>query len=194
MEKKVLLKSDKSSFWVVDNFCDDYAKLLNLELMVKPSIIVYGQECHQQRDVGFFSDKSVGYRYSNTLTKSLPMNADLKELMEKVNAYAETKFNGILVNRYNNGAEYLSSHSDSEKGLDRNKMVAGLSFGCTRIFRIRKKGTKEKVLDVPLNSRMLYVMDGEFQKEYTHEIPIQKKIKEPRISLTHTFNLNIHLN
>ena len=27
-------------------------------------------------------------------------------------------------------------------------------------------------------------MGGDFQKEFTHEIPIEKKVKEPRISFT----------
>lgn len=33
-------------------------------------------------------------------------------------------------------------------------------------------------------SGCLFVMDGDFQKEFTHEIPAQKKVTEMRISLT----------
>jgi alkylated DNA repair dioxygenase AlkB len=39
-------------------------------------------------------------------------------------------------------------------------------------------------LDVPTNSGEMLIMGGDFQKEFTHEIPIEKKIKHPRISFT----------
>lgn len=187
MEKKVILESEdeKSSFWIVKNFTDDYYPILSkLELNIKPEIFVYGRKCHQQRDVGFYSDESQGYTYSKTISRSFPLTCELKELLNKVNQRLETKFNGILINRYNTGAEYLSAHSDSDSGLDRNSMVAGLSYGATRTFRIRQKKTKEKIMDIELEPCTLYVMDGNFQKEYTHEIPIQKNIKDSRISLT----------
>lgn len=187
MAKKAILESDdkKSSFWVIENFTEDlYPLVSNLTLNIKPEILVYGRICRQQRDVGFYSDESEGYHYSKTLSKAFPMTEELKALMTQVNTHLETKFNGILINRYNTGHDYLSAHSDSETGLDRNGMVAGLSYGAVRKFRIRAKKTKEIKLDYDLQPGTLYVMDGAFQQNYTHEIPIQKKIKDPRISLT----------
>ena len=35
----------------------------------RPEIIVYGKKCKQHRNVGFFSDESSGYRYSNRIMK-----------------------------------------------------------------------------------------------------------------------------
>ena len=34
------------------------------QLEERPEIIVYGKVCKQQRNVGFFSDESIGYKYS----------------------------------------------------------------------------------------------------------------------------------
>ena len=188
---EILLSTPTSSFWIVPDFTSNlFSELNTLSLATKPPIKVYGKVCHQQRDVGFFSSSSKGYNYSNTMTKALPMTSLLEELLEKVNSYLDTKFNGILVNRYNTGTDYLSAHSDSEKGLDRNKMVAGLSFGATRTFRIRDKKTNKIIKDYQLPAGTLYVMDGEFQQEFKHEIPIQKIIKDARISLTFRTHLD----
>jgi alkylated DNA repair dioxygenase AlkB len=48
---------------------------------------------------------------------------------------------------------------------------------------LRKKEEKGFV-DVQTRHGQLLVMEGDFQKEYTHEIPVQKKVKIPRLSLT----------
>jgi len=37
------------------------------ELDVKPPVMVFGKVCHQNRSVGFYSDTSKGYNYSNKL-------------------------------------------------------------------------------------------------------------------------------
>ena len=42
----------------------------------------------------------------------------------------------------------------------------------------KDKFTKKKVLDVGLVSGEIVQMLGDFQKEFTHEIPIEKKIQE----------------
>jgi hypothetical protein len=36
----------------------------------RPEIIVYDKVCKQQRYVGFFSDESIGYKYSNRIMAS----------------------------------------------------------------------------------------------------------------------------
>uniref|UniRef100_A0A6C0JQE2 Alpha-ketoglutarate-dependent dioxygenase AlkB-like domain-containing protein n=1 Tax=viral metagenome TaxID=1070528 RepID=A0A6C0JQE2_9ZZZZ len=42
----------------------------------------------------------------------------------------------------------------------------------------------KKFLDMSMPSGCLFIMDGDFQKEFTHEIPAQKAITDIRISLT----------
>jgi len=97
-----------------------------------------------------------------------------------------TSFNGVLYNRYRNGEKYVSAHSDEESAPDKtHRLVAGISYGPgLRKFRIRNKKTKDIVLDFEHESCCLYVMQGDFQVEFTHEIPVQKKVKGERISLT----------
>lgn len=185
---EILISTEKSRLWIVRDFTSDlYSVLQNVETLHEPPIFLMGKSLSQRRDVGFYSEESAGYRYSGAFMKSIDFsNAPiLKELLRSVNSVLSTSFNGILVNRYRNGEKYLSAHSDSETGLDKkNKRVVGLAYGAIRTFRIRDKKTRKIVLDIPHEPCMLIVMEGEFQSEFTHEIPKQKKVLEERISLT----------
>ena len=190
MQREIIHETEHSSLWCIPNFpvSDELeTSLTTLPLLEKPTILVVGKEVHQQRDVGFFSDTSEGYYYSKKLMKSQPLTPELRDIMQSVNEELGTEFNGILVNRYNSGADYIGAHSDSESGLDpNNKTVASLSFGATRIFRISRTEDKKKikVVDYEHTPYTLLVMDGEFQSEFKHEIPKQLRIKQARISLT----------
>ena len=153
------------------------------QLELKPEIIIFGKKCKQQRNIGFFSDKSKGYKYSNKMMESKPLTQSNRELLDIVNNEFGTQFNGILVNKYMDGNDYISAHSDDETGIDLIGVIS-ISYGAERIFRIRKKDTKHIVYDELTTHCSILHMGGNFQKLYTHEIPIQKKIKEPRISFT----------
>lgn len=153
------------------------------KLLHHPKIIIYGKIAHQRRDIGFFSNESIGYHYSGQLAKSQPLTPTLHDLLKLVNTIYNAEFNGILVNRYENGNDYIGAHSDDENNLD-NVGVVAISYGAMRTLRIRDKITKKIVQDVPMTSCQLLNMGGKFQKEFTHEIPIDKKIKETRYSFT----------
>ena len=131
----------------------------------------------------FFSDKSKGYNYSNQISIARPMTDQLTTLLNVVNKMYSSDFNGILVNRYKNGFDYISAHSDDETGLDNNRVIA-ISYGAKRIFRTRDKNTKAIIKDIPLESYNIVQMGGDFQKEFTHELPVQKKVLDERISFT----------
>lgn len=152
-------------------------------LLKNPQIVVYGKICHQHRSIGFFSNDSIGYHYSGQLAKSQPLTDNLQELLDQVNELYQADFNGILINKYENGCDYISAHSDDEKDLS-NIGVISLSYGATRKFRIRDKITKKIVKDIPLIEYEIVQMGGDFQKEFTHEIPMEKKITAPRYSFT----------
>ena len=44
------------------------------QLEERPEIIIFGKKCKQQRNVGFFSNESIGYKYSKKMmdSKHLP--------------------------------------------------------------------------------------------------------------------------
>jgi alkylated DNA repair dioxygenase AlkB len=156
---------------------------INGKLDEKPSIMVYGNPAVQHRNIGFFSNNSIGYQYSGQLAKSKKLTKSLKELLDFVNNKLNSDFNGILINEYPNGEHYIGKHSDDEKALS-NVGIVSISYGASRKFRIRNKETNKIVMDIPTSSNEILIMGGDFQKEFTHEIPIEKKIKDKRISFT----------
>ena len=153
------------------------------KLQKKPPIFVFGKWRQQPRNVGFFSDESVGYEYSRQLMKSQPLSEALKAFLKEINTLYGADFNGILVNEYGDGNDSIGAHSDDEKGLS-SVGVVSLSIGAIRKFRIRHKVTKKIVIDVPTTPYTLIHMTGAFQREFTHEIPKQKRITERRLSFT----------
>lgn len=177
---KSSLKAIKHNYIELVKDCiDEIDKMLH----VRPKIIVFGKECHQNRNVGFFSDNSIGYKYSNQLSKSIPLTNNLKLLLNNINTQLNSDFNGILVNKYIDGNDSIGAHSDDEMNLG-NIGVCAISYGAKRIFRIRDKKTKKIVKDIYTNNNEIILMDGDFQKEFTHEIPVQKKVKGVRYSFT----------
>jgi len=153
------------------------------ELIINPVINIYGRVAIQHRSIGFFSNDSIGYHYSGQLAKSKPLTNSLKELLETINNKFGTQFNGILVNKYMNGLDYIGAHSDNESYLDSGGVIS-ISVGAVRKFRIRNKITKKIIVDVPTVYGCILHMNGDFQKEFTHEIPKETKIKDARYSLT----------
>ena len=167
----------------VDDILTNCIKGIQNLLIENPKIVVYGKPAIQHRSIGFFSNTSIGYYYSGQLAKSIQLTPDLFTLLKIINDRFKSDFNGILINKYNDGTNYISAHSDDEKNLGACGVVA-ISRGAIRKFRIRNKITKKKIIDIPTISNNIIHMGGDFQKEFTHEIPIEKKIKEERYSLT----------
>lgn len=156
------------------------------KLLHRPPVMVYGKRGTQRRDVGFFSNVSAGYRYSGQLMTAQPLTTHLTQLLNYVNVMYGATFNGILVNRYRDGHDTIGAHSDDESSLDPSAVgVVALSVGATRKFRIRDKITKKIVLDTYTRDGYFLCMSGsEFQRRYTHEIPIETKVALSRLSFT----------
>ena len=148
-----------------------------------PEIIISGKAYQQGRFIGFFSNESEYYYYYNKLSPSKPMTRTLSELLIIVNKMYDSNFNGILINKYKNGNDYICANSYNDKNCDLSNVVT-ISYGATRKFRIRKKNDKKFKTDFKLVSKSMLQMGGNFQQEFTHEIPIEKRVKTERISFT----------
>lgn len=178
----------EKSFLKISKFNDkellqDCVNYVNDKLEEYPKIQIYGKDCHQRRCIAFFSNESIGYLYSNKLLESQKLNEKLLLLLNKINEIFNSNYNGILINKYKDGNDYISAHSDNEKDLEKTNIIS-ISFGSSRKFRIRDKNNKKIIKDFIINSYDMIVMGGNFQEEFTHEIPIEKKIKDERISFT----------
>lgn len=197
---------------VVPNAPDPISLIDQMKLIHNPTIKIFGKEATSHRSIGFFSDQSEGYQFSGQLMKSQPLSTQLREIMTQVNQILARPdshiqpYNGILVNRYENGTEYISPHSDAENELSPSGVFA-LSMGATRDFHILAKSPGQIVycLDLTTNQwiqrvsekkdQVIYtlptldhsvmLMAGpNFQKLFKHAVPTSKIAVGPRISWT----------
>lgn len=196
----ILIKTDESHLTVYldvynkgtyKDVIDDCIADCAGKLAIKPPITVYGKPARQHRNVGFFSNESSGYNYSNQKMPSQPLTQSMVTLLAIVNNELGATYNGMLINEYSDGNDEIGRHSDDEHDLDPDVGVAALSVGVGRVFRVRYKQAdkqlgigKRKYFDWVTGDYELMVMGGKFQKEFTHEIPVQKKIKKKRVSIT----------
>lgn len=86
--------------------------------------------------------------------------------------YAKThsgSFNQVFINWYENGHQYIGAHSDNESQLKKDSEIISVSFGATRLFRIRDK-EKKIVHSIKLRHGDVVIMKPGMQSLFTHEI------------------------
>ena len=107
------------------------------------------------------------------------------DVKEQIENFLEEKFNFVLVNYYHDGSKNIGAHSDDEKDLVENSVIASLSLGATRIFKFHKKKSKETI-SMKLEDNSLITMEGQTQKLFKHSVPKQSVniVKKPRINMT----------
>jgi len=145
------------------------------------NIILFGKEVPQPRLACWYGD--LAYSYSGITLDPRPMTPTLLEIKQRCEEEASTQFNSVLVNLYRDGQDSMGLHADDEPELGSEPVIASVSFGAERNFRLRHRETKE-LQQVFLASGSLLVMSGLSQACWMHDIPKTKKFVEPRINLT----------
>ena len=96
-------------------------------------------------------------------------------------------FNSLLINRYRNGKDKVGWHADDEPELENCKIIASVSLGEGRDFRLRKKEnhrtSEDKVEKIFLEHGSLLIMHAPLQKFWEHEVP-KRAINNTRLNLT----------
>lgn len=135
------------------------------------------------------SDENLSYSYSGISHVGAGWTPMCEKVKNKVQSVSGYEFNSLLLNYYRNGGDSIGRHTDAEKPLGKNPIVASVSFGATRKFILRHM--KKKTEDGQRLAKTLYlehgsllVMAGELQHHWTHEMPKEEGIDEERISLT----------
>jgi len=131
----------------------------------------------------YFSDDNLSYSYSGKKLEIDEWNKKVLELKVGLSSSLHVEFNACLANLYRDGQDSNGWHSDNEKELGINPVIASLSFGTTRRFDLKHKLTNQK-LSFQLTSGSLLVMGGEMQQFWKHQVPKEKKVQDPRVNLT----------
>jgi alkylated DNA repair dioxygenase AlkB len=105
------------------------------------------------------------------------------EIKRKIEPLVSINFNSVLLNLYRDGNDSISWHSDTEKELGKNPIIASVNFGETRTFQLKHMNTGERI-DLQLEHGSLLIMGGAMQHYWQHQVPKTKKIIDKRINLT----------
>ncbi|TGJ98742.1 alpha-ketoglutarate-dependent dioxygenase AlkB [Leptospira langatensis] len=170
---------------LIDPFSADlyFASLLQSTAWKNDEAIFFGKHIITKRKVAWYGDSNYNYSYSNTDKKALPWTKELLELKQFVEEQTGHTFNSCLLNLYHNGEEGMAWHSDDEKALGEDPIIASLSFGAERKFCFKHKNTKEQV-SLHLENGSLLLMKDFTQANWLHSLPKSKKVIRPRINLT----------
>lgn len=144
---------------------------------------MYGKVLKFPRLTAWYGDSSRGYTFSGITLKPNSWIDELLDLKNLIEPVSKVHFNSVLLNLYRNGNGSISWHTDAEKELGKNPVIASLNLGASRKFQLRHQQTKEKI-EINLTSGSLLIMQGELQHYWQHQIPKTRKFIGGRINLT----------
>jgi alkylated DNA repair dioxygenase AlkB len=129
------------------------------------------------------------YPYSKgVVLKAVPMPDYLQAVIDKIKAAGFGEFDAVLINRYRDGSDYISPHSDDDYG-DPEPTIPSLTLGAARPFRLAKivsgsKLDKSTTIEYLPQHGDLLVMRGQTNAEWQHWVPKTSKPVGERINLT----------
>ncbi|WP_018970850.1 alpha-ketoglutarate-dependent dioxygenase AlkB family protein [Rubritalea marina] len=187
-EPRNILRHDGEVWYraeALDAQCGDvwFAALLADEHWSNDVLMMFGKEVTTARQVIWYGDAGLSYRYSGVTKHAIPWSDTMLEILDWVEHVTGERFNSCLLNRYQSGDEGMGWHSDNEPELGEEPVIAALSLGAERRMRFRHISSKETAA-IDLVHGSLLVMRGSTQERWQHCIAKTKRINEPRVSLT----------
>jgi len=148
-------------------------------------VVVWGKRHLQPRLTAWYGDPGKSYTYSGTEMHALPWTNLLLDLKRRVEQVTDAEFNSVLLNLYRNHNDRMGFHSDNERELGPEPIIASLSYGETRTLLFKHKRKKDLPLKpVSLTSGSLLLMQGRTQQNWNHGINSESRACGARINLT----------
>ena len=163
-----------------------FGLLKNDPQLKQDQIRMMGKWINEPRLTAWYGDPDKSYKYSGKIMVPKPWSPILLDLKEKIehrvkNLGLNIEFNSVLINKYRNGLDSQGWHSDDEKELGLDPVIASLSLGAERTFQVRLKEEHAKKISLSLIHGSLLVMSGRTQSLSQHRVP---KIKPNEALLT----------
>ena len=169
-----------------------FQQLLNHHDWPASDYEVFGRRFSLPRQQTWHADEGIVYSYHNNLLTTRPWTPSLQRLREKVESSTGSQFNAVLVNLYRNGDDFVGWHSDDEKEMGDEPVIASLSLGAERVFSYRRQSPRGPLAGsesgVSLPSGSLVLMQAPFQDEWEHAV-LRNTSTTARINLTFRYVL-----
>jgi len=162
-----------------------FSKLLDVVEWRQHIIRIRGREVASPRLSAWHGDPDAHYSYSGLSLEPRSWLPPIIELKARVEAVCDASFNSVLLNLYRDGDDGMGWHSDDEPELGDRPLIASLSLGATRRFRMRHRLRVDlEPVAIELEGGSLLIMQGETQRFWKHQVPKTRRAVEPRINLT----------
>ena len=149
------------------------------------SVRVYGKIYQQPRLIAWYGDAGKKYDYSGISLTPLPWTDLLREIKRRIEDCTDSTFNSVFLNLYRDHNDSMGFHSDDERELGLEPVIASLTFGATRTFVMKHKIDRETPTSrIDLEAGSVLLMKGQTQRFWKHGILKQTTPCGPRINLT----------
>jgi len=174
----------QESFLSREESASYFDQLLNQVPWQQNSVVIFGQNRLEPRLTAWYADPDVSLTYSGKRMESTTWLPCLLNLRELVQNRCKVHFNGVLLNLYRDGNDSMGWHSDDEFYLGPQPLIASVSLGATRRFRLRHRQRDASPIGLDLTAGSLLVMQGQTQQFWHHAVPRTRRFVLPRINLT----------
>lgn len=148
-------------------------------------ITLFGQTHKVPRLQVWMGDSDAHYQYSGLALSPQPWSPTVQAIKQSIEKRCHHHFNSVLINLYRDGQDSNGWHSDDEPELGDNPVIASLSLGATRRFRLRHKYQKAQApCSLDLSHGSLLLMAGTTQQYWQHCLTKTTRRVGPRINLT----------
>lgn len=149
-------------------------RLLNLKKTKNNNPRNRSNETSNSSNLALSYDKVPAYDWSSSRC--------IERIREEIEAKFNDKYDYCLIHLYRDGKDRILWHNDKE-AIDSS--VVSISFGATRKFQIRDiNNTKGCDYEYLLQDRDIFLMKPTMQSLFKHGVPVEARIKFPRINLT----------
>jgi len=149
------------------------------------TIVLWGKVHLQPRLSAWYGDAGCVYSYSGRTFEPHPWSDTLLRIKEDIEQATAHRFNSVLLNLYRDEHDSMGWHSDDESELGPEPVIASLSLGATRTFRLRHRTKKTvKPIALALSGGSLLVMAGTTQRFWRHAVDKERAPVGARINLT----------
>lgn len=114
----------------------------------------------------------------------LEWTEELLSIRTLVEQECRIAFNRVLLNYYRDGNDSVAWHSDTLPADGKHHAIASVTFGDTRVFKVRHKSRKDIGLSIPLTHGSFLLMGETMQDHYEHHVPKTARPVGGRINLT----------
>jgi alkylated DNA repair dioxygenase AlkB len=163
-----------------------YMKQLLDEIQwTQETITLWGKPHLQPRLSAWHGDDGRAYSYSGVVLQPHAWTSTLLRIKDDIEKATGHCFNSVLLNLYRDENDSVGWHSDAEQELGKEPVIASLSLGETRVFRLRHKFRKDlKPVSIALTDGSLLLMAGSTQRCWQHAVNKERDARASRINLT----------